>query len=82
MRRRFEIRPPPYGSRGLNYKTALATQALTLSLSKGEAIEGVRAGRTSWFDTLTMRSKSLKSLGLILSLSKDGAANSAFSAAC
>ena len=27
----------------------------------------------SWFDKLTMRFKPLKSLGLILSLSKDGA---------
>jgi len=31
-----------------------------------------------WFDKLTMRPKPLKSLGLILSLSKDGAWISAF----
>jgi hypothetical protein len=33
-------------------------------------------------DTLTMRSKPLKTFGLILSVSKDGATHSAFSAAC
>jgi hypothetical protein len=35
-----------------------------------------------WFDKLTMRFKPLKTLDLILSLSKDEAMNTAFSAAC
>jgi two-component system chemotaxis response regulator CheY len=36
----------------------------------------------AWFDKLTMRFRPLKSRDLILSLSKDDAKNSAFSAAC
>jgi hypothetical protein len=40
------------------------------------------AASVLWFDKLTMRSKPLKTLNLILGLSKDEAQIQAFSAAC
>jgi hypothetical protein len=65
---------------GLNWRpfkkiAALNIPVVSLPLRELQAAEK-RCG--PWFDKLTMRSKPLKSLTLILSLSKDGALDSAF----
>jgi hypothetical protein len=47
-----------------------------------ESKQAAEKGGCPWFDRLTMRCNALIIHSLILSLSKDGAKNPAFSAAC